>query len=131
MSKNIIRVKDLYKKYREINSSGIKNFFIKKITNIDRNHNNFTKREWALENINFTLDRGDALAILGHNGSGKSTLLSLLSGVLYPNKGAIYMDGKSSSLLELGVGFNSDLTGSENIYLYSSFFVLPRKEEYK
>lgn len=120
MSK-VITVKNLYKKYNSINSSGIKYFLINQLTSNNEIHNNYTKRNWALNDITFTLDKGDSLAIMGHNGSGKSTLLSLLSGVLYADKGTVHVNGKSSSLLELGVGFHADLTGSENIYIYSSF----------
>lgn len=71
----------------------------------------------ALENINFHLDKGDVLGIIGLNGSGKSTLLKLIAGVLKPSKGEIITKGKIAPLIELGAGFDSELSARENIYL--------------
>lgn len=86
----------------------------------------FLKRElryqefWALEDISFTLNRGDRLGILGLNGAGKSTLLKIIAGVLKPTEGSVIAKGKIVPLLELGVGFDSQYTGAENIYLYGA-----------
>lgn len=73
----------------------------------------------ALKDINFTLHRGEVLGILGHNGAGKSTLLKLISGVSQPTHGKIQVEGRMASLLELGVGFDPNLTGLENIAFYA------------
>ncbi|MGL5548213.1 MAG: ABC transporter ATP-binding protein [Culicoidibacterales bacterium] len=73
----------------------------------------------ALKDINFTLHRGEVLGILGHNGAGKSTLLKLISGVSQPTHGEIQVEGRMASLLELGVGFDPNLTGLENIAFYA------------
>ena len=70
----------------------------------------------ALDDVSFTLHRGDRLGIVGENGSGKSTLLKVLSGVLTPSTGAYYVGGRLTSLLELGTGFNSELSGEENVF---------------
>lgn len=72
---------------------------------------------WALKDINFEIQQGDRVGIIGKNGAGKSTLLKLLSRVTAPTEGIIKVRGKISSLLEVGTGFNGELTGRENIYL--------------
>lgn len=88
------------------------------------------KREefWALENINFTVERGQIIGVIGNNGAGKSTLLRLISGVLYPDRGCVEVKGRVSSLLSLGVGFLPDLSGRENIYLNGMYLGLSKKE---
>ena len=71
----------------------------------------------ALHDISFSLQRGQALGIIGLNGSGKSTLLQIIAGVLPASSGTVYTHGRVAALLELGSGFNPDLTGRENIYI--------------
>ena len=72
----------------------------------------------ALKNVNFTVDRGEVLAIVGHNGAGKSTLLKILSRVLPPTNGVVKVNGSVAPMLELGAGFNPELSGEENILLF-------------
>lgn len=81
----------------------------------------------ALQDINFTLHRGEVLGILGHNGAGKSTLLKLISGVSQPTNGEIKVEGRMASLLELGVGFDPNLTGLENIAFYAKINGFPKE----
>lgn len=85
------------------------------------------KRE-ILKDINLTIKKGEAVALIGVNGSGKSTLLKLMTKIIYPNKGKVETHGKLTSLLELGAGFHPDFSGRENIYFNASIFGLTKKE---
>ncbi|MBR5659683.1 MAG: ABC transporter ATP-binding protein [Lachnospiraceae bacterium] len=71
----------------------------------------------ALEDVSFTVNRGDVIGIIGHNGAGKSTLLKIISGIMKPSKGRIWRGANIVPMLELGSGFDYDLSGHENIYL--------------
>lgn len=75
------------------------------------------KKQLVLENISFDIKKGEFVGIVGRNGSGKSTLLKTLAGIYYPEKGNIIIDGTLIPFIELGVGFNPELTGRENVYL--------------
>ena len=85
---------------------------------------------WALQNIDFEVKRGEALGIVGSNGSGKSTLLKIISRIVRPTSGSVRGNGKVSSLLEVGTGFNQELSGRENIYL-SGYILGMSKDEVK
>lgn len=82
----------------------------------------------VLKDINLSIKEGESVALIGTNGSGKSTLLKLMTKIIYPNKGKIRVNGKLTSLLELGAGFHPDFSGRENIYFNSSIFGLTRKQ---
>ena len=83
---------------------------------------------WALTDVSFDVRRGQFVGVIGNNGSGKSTLLKVLTGILRPNRGRIVIDGRISSLLELGAGFHSEYTGRENVHLYGTLLGLTRRE---
>lgn len=83
---------------------------------------------WALQDVNFEIERGDIVGIMGRNGSGKSTLLKLLSRITSPTTGTAKIKGRVASLLEVGTGFNYELTGKENVYLNGSILGLKDKE---
>jgi lipopolysaccharide transport system ATP-binding protein len=83
---------------------------------------------WALKEVSFEIRKGETFGIIGRNGSGKTTLLKILAKVLYPDGGSVRMNGKVASFLELGVGFQPELTAKENVYIYSSILGMRRKE---
>ena len=72
---------------------------------------------WALKNVSFDVKRGEVIGLIGRNGAGKSTILKIISGILKPTEGSVYRGGGIVPMLELGSGFDYDLTGKENIYL--------------
>lgn len=82
----------------------------------------------VLNDISFSVNKGEAVGLIGSNGCGKSTTLKMLSRILYPDKGTIQINGRVSSLIELGAGFHPDMSGRENIYINASVFGLTKKE---
>lgn len=86
------------------------------------------EKQQVLKDINFEIKKGEFFGIVGRNGSGKSTLLKLLAGIYSPNKGHIQINGKLTPFIELGVGFNPELTGRENVFLNGALLGFNRKE---
>ena len=144
MSNIAIKVEDLGKKYviNHENGNGDDNFrevvtdTTKKIVT---SLNPFSKAPkemvqsstedfWALNDVNFTINKGDKVGIIGRNGAGKSTLLKVLSRITEPTTGKIHINGRIASLLEVGTGFHPELTGRENIYLNGAILGMSRKE---
>ena len=82
----------------------------------------------ALKNINIEINSGEVVGILGLNGAGKSTLLKVISGIIKPTKGKVVLNGSMAPLIELGAGFDIELTGKENIFLNGSLLGFSRKE---
>ncbi len=83
---------------------------------------------WALQDVSFEVQKGEAFGIIGHNGAGKSTILKILSGVMKPTKGSMTVSGRLSALIEVSAGFHPDLTGRENIYLNGTILGMRRRE---
>ncbi len=82
----------------------------------------------ALDDVNFTIARGESIGLLGLNGSGKSTMLKLISGVMLPDSGRIGVRGRVAGLIEVGAGFHPDLTGRENVYLNGAILGMSEKD---
>ncbi len=95
---------------------------------IGQDYSDFVERFWALNGINLEVKKGEALGIIGGNGAGKSTLLKILSRVTAPTEGDIWINGRVSSMLEVGTGFHQELTGRENIYMNGAILGMTRKE---
>lgn len=88
----------------------------------------YHKKFYAIDNISFEIKKGETIGIIGRNGAGKSTLLKILTGVLTPTKGNLHINGKIASLLELGTGFNPEMSGYDNIYLNGTLMGLSNNE---
>lgn len=123
MDQYAICVKDVYKNFNVYLDKA--NTIKEKLLFLSRNRKE--KRE-VIKGIDLKIKKGEAVALIGTNGSGKSTLLKLMTKILYPNSGVIEVNGKLTSLLELGAGFHPDFSGRENIYFNASIFGLNRKE---
>lgn len=144
MEKPILKVTNVSKQYRLGNIGigtlkedliklsykirGKENPFLKFGEVNDRTNVGTSQYVWALKDINFEINRGDVLGVIGKNGAGKSTLLKILSKITGPTTGSIQYDGKVASLLEVGTGFNGELTGRENIYLNGAILGMTKKE---
>ncbi len=110
----IIDIKNVSIRYiiGDFKDIGLKEYVVRKIKR------NFTVQEfWAVDDVTFSLEKGDMLGIVGTNGAGKSTLLKVISGIMRPTKGQAHVEGNVAALLELASGFDGDLTVRENTYL--------------
>lgn len=135
MKKNInkiaIEVKNVTKEYHIGTKSS--NFLLRdELTDFFRNIFRKRKRDktsfLALNDVSFSVKQGETIGIIGPNGAGKSTILKILSKITYPTKGEVVLNGRVASLLEVGTGFNPELTGRENIYLNGAILGMTRKE---
>lgn len=120
---NAIEVRDLKKKFKIYFDKG--HMLKERIIFANRNKH---ENRWVLNGISFDVKKGEAIGLIGKNGCGKSTTLKLLNRIIYPNGGSIEIEGKVSSLIELGAGFHEDMTGRENIYINASIFGLTKKQ---
>lgn len=139
MSDVAIKVEHISKYYRlgVINSGtlsyDLQSWLWKKMGKEDPNrkigtHEDNAEGFWALKDLNFEIKKGERVGIIGKNGAGKSTLLKMISQISAPTEGRILIDGKVASLLEVGTGFNPELTGRENIYLNGAILGMKKRE---
>lgn len=126
--KPIIEIQDVSKMYR----IGTKESYYSLRDSVSRIFSRQPKQDkgefWALKDVNFNIEAGQSIAIVGRNGAGKSTLLKILSQITPPTSGKITMRGRVASLLEVGTGFHPELTGRENIYLNGAILGMSRQE---
>ena len=86
------------------------------------------KKHKVLDNVSFSVKKGESIALVGHNGAGKSTLLKILSGIMRPTEGSVMVRGKVAPLLNLGAGFDYEASAKENIYLNGAILGYSRRE---
>lgn len=124
MTRPAIVVKDIHKEFvlPQTKNSSIKHAFV---NIIKRNKKTVQK---VLDGVSFTVDQGDFFGVVGRNGSGKSTMLKILAGVYQPTSGSIQLHGKLTPFIELGVGFNPELSGRDNVFLNGALLGFTRKE---
>jgi lipopolysaccharide transport system ATP-binding protein len=135
MSNTVIKVENISKCYRIGEMGGYKTLrdILGGVLAMPFNHNgkqgsSKNKSIWALKDVSFEIQQGETVGIMGRNGSGKSTLLKILSRITNPTKGQAVICGSIGALLEAGVGFNSELTGKENVYLNGTILGMGKKE---
>lgn len=140
MSESMIKVENLSKiyKYGEIGGTTLTEELQRLHARLHKKEDptkiigskNYNRGEkfYALKDVSFEVNTGDTLGIIGNNGAGKSTLLKLISRITAPSDGKIYLNGKVSSLLEVGTGFHPDLTGRENVYMNGAILGMKKKE---
>ena len=124
MTRPAIVVKDIHKEFvlPQTKNSSIKHAFV---NIIKRNKKTVQK---VLDGVSFTINQGDFFGVVGRNGSGKSTMLKILAGVYQPTSGDIQLNGKLTPFIELGVGFNPELSGRDNVFLNGALLAFTRKE---
>ena len=121
----VIEVNDVslqFRMYKE-NVNGLKELFIKKMRG-ELERDDF----WALKNVSFDVKKGEAVALVGKNGCGKSTMLKVVSGVIQPTFGSVKVNGSIAPMIELGAGFDFDMTARENIFLNGSILGYPEEK---
>src|SRR5438309_9633585 len=132
MSDIALKMEHVYKKFRKGEIFDSLRDLIPALTGRmfrQRELNVSDKREfWALQDVSFEVQRGEAFGIIGHNGAGKSTALKLLSRIMKPTKGYLAINGRLSALIEVAAGFHQDLTGRENVFLNGTILGMTKQE---
>ena len=126
----VISVENLSKKFSkrpELNKSRYYRQIFNTFFNVNQKSNLNTDEFWALNNVSFDIEKGQSIALIGRNGSGKSTLLKMLNGLTKPDQGRIIIDGNTQALINLGAGFDRNISGKENIINLIALAGVPRK----
>ena len=123
MGKKVIQVRNLDKMYKLYEKPSDR---LKESLGLTRKK--CYREHYALHDINFEVEQGETVGIIGTNGSGKSTILKIITGVLNPTAGEVVVDGRISALLELGAGFNPEYSGLENVYLNGTMIGFSKEE---
>lgn len=123
MEEPIIRVNDVSMRFNlaQEKTETLKEYTVKLLK-----HQLFFNEFYALNNVSFDVQKGESVALIGRNGSGKSTMLKVIAGVMYPTTGSVEVNGSIAPLIELGAGFDMDLTARENIYLNGAVMGMDR-----
>lgn len=137
MSRLAVKAEDVWKEYRirrpfEASSGSLKSVLSAPIHRMTKNKNGNTRGEkevfWALHDVSFEIEHGESVGLIGRNGAGKSTLLKIISRITRPSRGKLMIYERVNSLLEIGTGFNGELTGRDNVYLNGSFLGMKNQE---
>ncbi len=138
MSRLAVKVENVWKEYQirhpfESPSTSLKEVLNKPFNWLIKNNNDGRSRRekevfWALQNVSFEIEHGESVGIIGRNGAGKSTLLKLISRITRPSRGKLAIYERVNSLLEIGTGFNTELSGRDNVYLNGSFLGMSNQE---
>lgn len=140
MTRSAIKVENVWKKYRirhtfEAQSGSLKEALNGPLNWISSRLNPHENPEgihgqdfWALKDVSFEIEQGESVGLIGRNGAGKSTMLKILSRITLPSRGKVILFERVNSLLEIGTGFNSELSGRDNVFLNGSFLGMKRSE---
>src|SRR5262249_5229079 len=128
MSEGTVEVRHIWKRFRSDRGRRLLR------DHVGRAASRLTRRDggnpwrWVLRDIDFKIEPGEAVGIVGVNGSGKSTLLKIISGVMFPHSGRVHVDGRIGALLEVSSGIHPELTGRENVSIFGALLGLGRNE---
>jgi lipopolysaccharide transport system ATP-binding protein len=138
MSRLAVKAEDIWKQYLirhhfEGSASSLKELLNSPINRILHKANGAGSRDeseifWALKDVSFEIDHGESVGLIGRNGAGKSTLLKILSRITRPSRGKVIIYERVNSLLEVGTGFNTELSGRDNVFLNGSFLGMKHQE---
>lgn len=132
MSETVLRMEHVYKLFRKGEAFNSLRDLIPALTGRMFRQQELSKNDsrefWALQDLCFEVRRGEGFGLIGHNGAGKSTALKILSRIMKPTRGSIFVEGRLSALIEVTAGFHQDLTGRENIFLHGTILGMSKRE---